>query len=459
MLKPFKIASVFLLLSFYTLSAFSAHTHIAPIDHHLRLLDHPTTYLGDGRLPSRTPPLEWGSPFLAPGKIAQGHVIKTGAIINPRLWVYGTLRTAFQTYRTGAEPDSSEWANRIDLFANLQLTETMRVLLHLRPLNKNNDYTAHIFRPKEMSGYQDEFNLNITQLFIEFDVGELFPKWQSRSCIPRDIGFAIGRQQIFYQEGILINDFIDAISITQNSLAFPGVNNCQLTTYLGVNNRATIIGLHSSIDRSKHSFDIDAAYLRSQEGHCNLDEYPAGNLLALAISSVQRIGHWGISARVLGSLATASHTPQADDGLLLFFESNRECGIDHDIFYINTAITLGHFTSIARDPTVAGPLGSVGILFAGTGVGGLGSAINSQANNCVAAAFGYQKFFDCNWQGIVEIGSRINTRTSTGDSIALGGRLQRGIGKRCVIRFDAFVGERNALRSIYGLRTEFVIKL
>ena len=57
----------------------------------------------------------------------------------PRLWSYFIFRTALQSFDNGGaatEPEF-EWANRLDLYVNLQLTGTEKIFLGLRPLDNN----------------------------------------------------------------------------------------------------------------------------------------------------------------------------------------------------------------------------------------------------------------------------------------------------------------------------------
>ena len=86
-------------------------------------------------VPARPQPLlELGTPFLHPGGIGEGFVLPTGAVWQPSFLVFGTLRSSLLKLDRGADP--FEFANRLDLFGNLQLTGTERILVGLRPLDK-----------------------------------------------------------------------------------------------------------------------------------------------------------------------------------------------------------------------------------------------------------------------------------------------------------------------------------
>jgi len=188
-------------------------------------------------VPDRPSPLfELGDPFLGTGPISRGFTIPTGALWQPSFLVYGSYRSAFQTFNDGDET-FTEWANRLDIFGNLQLSGTERVLIGFRPLDEAGDFTGYFYEPNNarQSGWADGFNGEITHLFFEGDLGEIFPGLDPSDSGQYDIGFAVGRQPLFYQEGLLINDRIDAVGITKNNIFPKGISNLQVTAIYGWN--------------------------------------------------------------------------------------------------------------------------------------------------------------------------------------------------------------------------------
>ncbi len=106
------------------------------------LSEKPAPYLSDADLPARTPPLlELGDDFLGTGNLKPGFKLLTGAVWQPRFWLYGTQRTALQHFDNGPGESTTEWMNRLDLFGNLQLTGTERVLIGMTPLHNDADFT------------------------------------------------------------------------------------------------------------------------------------------------------------------------------------------------------------------------------------------------------------------------------------------------------------------------------
>ena len=136
-----------------------------------RLPDHPIPLIPEDQI-ERTPPLlELGPGFLDTGRLERGFDIPTGAVWRPSLWVYGNLRTGINVIDpSGNDNRKIEWANRIDLFANLQLTGTERILVGLQPLQDQGQFTGYTIEPEANEGWNDNTNLELTTFFFE---GEL----------------------------------------------------------------------------------------------------------------------------------------------------------------------------------------------------------------------------------------------------------------------------------------------
>src|ERR1039458_3082067 len=76
-----------------------------------RFSDQPAPLALQG-FPERPPPLiELGDKFLGTGNLQKGITLPTGEVISPDFWVFGTLRSAVQTFDTGSGKASrtTEW--------------------------------------------------------------------------------------------------------------------------------------------------------------------------------------------------------------------------------------------------------------------------------------------------------------------------------------------------------------
>jgi len=457
-------------------------------DHGSRLTDEPIP-LDPDAVPRRPKPLlELGNPFLGSGTLKKGIELPTDAVWQPSLLVFGTLRTAYQSFDNQAGR-FSELASRLDLFANLQLSGTERVVAGFRPLDRDGRFTSYVLASDLPGVKEDELvdavNGELTSLFFEGDFGEIFPNLSRDDFSPTDIGFSVGRQPMLFQEGLLINDSIDGIGLTRNTLQPHGTSNVRATLFWGWNeigrnattgdaiNReddgAQLFGLLTSTDLSRSTIDADLVWVRSKVrgGAGGPETATGGDLVDGGISFVQRIGKTSTSLRVLGSHALDDTTETAD-GLLLFGEASWSPPYGHDHLYVNGFWAVDEFVSAARGPATGGPLGRAGINFAAVGLGRYGAALSSRARDVAGGAVGYQRFFDhTRKQLLVELGARVGTTDTVADAVATTVRYQAALGRRFVVVVDGFVGRRQAPaagggsqsdQTISGSRVELVLK-
>ena len=421
-----------------------------------RITDEWIPLMDISKLSRPAPLLELGNPFQAPGEIDPGFEMPGGAVWQPALTVFGTYRTAFQAFDDGDET-ISEWANRLDLFGNLQFTGTERILAGVRPLDRKGRFSGYRFSPNEDDGWVDAFDLELTRLFFEGDLGEMLPNLDRLEQHSLDWGIAVGRQPVLYQEGMLINDDIDAIGISRNTIFPTNGSNLRLTFLYGWNeidrndNREDssthLFGLFTESDWPTSTIDLDFVYVLDDDGRTDGAYWGA--------SSVQRIGKLNTAFRALGSYALEDESPAVSDGYLLFGEVSWTPSRTDDNAYINAFWGIDDFASAARGPATGGPLGRTGILFSSVGLGRYGAALGNRPNRSVGAAIGYQAFFDeTRKQLIVEFGGRQGTDGDGLGSLALGARYQQALGQRAVLQFDIFGSMHESRDEGFGARIE-----
>jgi len=453
-----------------------------------RISDESAPILDESIVPDRPMRLELGAPFIGSGTISPGYELPTGQVLQPSLLIFGTFRSAVQSFRNPLGPSGdvalSEWANRLDIFANLQLTGTERILLGLQPLHNRDlppTYTGINFGPNRDArgddGYVDRFNADIRTLFFEGDLGEIFPNLDRNDFRGLDIGFSVGRQPLFYQEGLLINDTIDSVSLIRNNLVIPGGSNLQITGLYGWNgiNRADnveqndqlhLFGLFTQMDLPISTVSLDLVY--------TLDDEKGNDGFYWGLSSSQRIGHISTNFHLLGSHTVGSKinnrpgrpVAAVDDGYLLWAETSYVMPWSADNVYFNAFWGIDQFTSAARGPDVGGPLGRHGLLFASQGLGRYTPAISNQSQDAYGFALGYQMFFSgVRRQVVFEVGSSDGTVSNSPSVVAILTRFQQAIGQRFVFQLDGFYSYTDADRKRdrfgrrighdgYGLRSE-----
>ena len=125
------------------------------------------------------PAPEDGGAFLGVGNLGKGFEVPLiGAFWQPRLWAYMFSRTAIQSFDNPSTADrETEIANLTDIYVNLQLTGTEKILLGLRPFDNNEPsrFSKHTFSGAGDGGTDNEINADIETLFFEGDLGSLFP--------------------------------------------------------------------------------------------------------------------------------------------------------------------------------------------------------------------------------------------------------------------------------------------
>ncbi len=448
--------------------------HVQASDESSRFPDTPKPYLSDEELPKLTPPiLELGGRFLGPGEIRPGFQLPTGAVWQPRFWLYGEFRSALQTFADEDGGGGSELLNRLDLFGNLQLTGSERILLGIRPLNRDGAFTGWQFDPDREDPYDDNLNADLTTFFFEGDFGEVFPGLDRDDSGTLDIGFSVGRQQITVQDGLLIDDRLDAIGLTRNSLRFSGINwlnNLRITTLFAWDeidrddnhddDGARLYGIFTQWDTVfgnafASTIDVDLTVVDGTEGR--------GDMIAGGIGAVQRIGLVNTTFRALFSDdygSDGTDNSASDDGQLFFTELSVTPHHTHNLLYINAYWGQDNFSSAARDPLADGPLGRTGITFAASAVGSYPAPLGNRTDDSYGWATGYQMFFDSNRrQLIVELGRRSDTEDARTGGGALSFRLQQAVGRRVLLQLGGFASAVDHGPDQRGARFELVVKL
>lgn len=403
--------------------------------------------------------LELGEPFLGTGTMSPGFKIPGGAVWQPAFLAFGTVRTAAQGGTFGPSEQRQtlgEAAARFDLFGNLYLTQTERVVVGLRPLDQGGSFTRFTFADpfegdaSEEGEFVDELNATIGTLFMEGDILSLFPFLDRRDTRGLDIYFSVGRQPLAFQDGILLNeDALDMVGLTRANMKIGRIPNTRLTGVFawgevsrhGFDPRppdereenSSLFGLFSEIDFRSTTMEFDAVYV--------LGDSITGDGIHAGFGDIRRIrGRFNNTFRVLASFPVGEETPFNTQGFLIHNQLSWTPYGNHDLWYIGAFAGIKRFRSAARGPAFGGPVGQTGILFAAPGLGRVGAALGSMSDYSVGGALGRQIFFAKTRQQIVlEVGGRVITNTDevAGGSLFGGGaRYQAAMGRRFVLVLD-----------------------
>ena len=425
-----------------------------------------------------SPILELGDPLLKSGKIRKGYKIPTGAVWQPSFIVWGDLRTAVQTIDSNLEKSGqrlTEASTRFDLFGNLSLTSTERILIGFRPLDQQDRFTRYTFEsPNEADEdhFEEEYNFDFTTLFFEGDFGEIFPGLDKKDKHGLDYAFSVGRQQITWQDGMLINDRIDSIGISKINLKPDWAVNYRTTLLWAWNelNRknlafddrdSSLFGWSNEIDFKETTTDFDFVFVDG-------DEETQDGLFA-GVGFNQRLYSINTTFRLLGSHALDEETEHSSDGALFFTELSKDLKRSHDFLYLNAFWGIDKFRSASRAPEFAGPLGGTGVLFAAVGLGRYGAPLNNQPDDAIGSAMGYQIFFNQRRQNILlELAGRYALEDLGQRAVATGISFQTAVGRRNILRLDTYTryGKNRADLTMpedeklgFGARIEWQLRL
>ncbi len=429
------------------------------------LPDEEVEYLDEAHelAPFAKPIFIFGDPFLTPGNLSEGFELPTGAVWQPSMWIFGQGRTVLQTQKQNEGKRLSEWANTLDLFANLQLSGTERLVVGVNPLRRGRRFSGYAFEPDETRGGYSRFGANLTRLFAEGEFAEIFPNLDPSDELGLDFGFAVGRQALSFQQDILLNDVVDGIGIVRNSLTAPGAGNLRITGFFGWNEisradtiedqNAKLFGLFTQADMLHNTVALDLIFVDSDD--------TGGDGLYLGASSVQRFGLWTSSVRLLASQSLEKRdTSAVSDGLLFFADFSTTPQSTDDILYFTGFAAFGEFTQAARDPTVGGPLTRAGILFASPQLGHLSGPLSARANDVIGFSVGRQWFLLANnrEQFVLEGGGRKDIGGQGRNALGLAGRYQIQIHNQAFWQLDLYGTYVESEGGGYGARSEIVVR-
>ncbi len=400
--------------------------------------------------------------FLRPGPVGDGFTLKTGATWSPSFTAYGTFRTALQAYNSTI--DNHELANRLDIFGNLALSGTERVLIGFRPFDDEGDFTG--FRlpgSTRRSRVVDGRNITPHILFFEGDLGEIFPNWDLDDSRSLDYQFSLGRQPLRFQDGIMVNDIVDGIGFTRHNMLTFGASAHKMTAFWGFNEvhrgnnqrdtHAHMFLLSNWFDYSKYTIELETAYVASNRF--------GGDGAYAGIGLLSSHGYWNSTFRANFSLAIDEETPAVSDGMIFTHELSRTMRHSDDIFYVNTYLGVDNYTSAARGPATGGPLGRLGFLNRAVGLGTYGAPLGNQTGDIFGFAFGYQHFIDPQaYKSIlVELGGRDSYGGNTAPGmLGIGLRYQQALTRQVLLVVDGAATVDEDGEVSHGGRAELQVK-
>ena len=451
----------------------------------------PVPRLSDKAVPYVIPPdrpellVEMGCKFLGNGNLPQGIKLPTGAVWTPCLWGFGTWRTAMQSYESvGAPGRNTELVTRLDLFANLNLTTTDKCIVGVAPLDKNRftNFTRYSWESNQgEEGGRSEAGVFLRTAFCEGDFGSLFPNLDPEGNKFIDYGFSFGRQRIHFQEGTMINDFLDSVGIVRNNMHLPGLSNVRATgvyawgsidrgspaTRRRLNQPGGLYGLFIQADDPTTTWGLDFISVDDD------DQATGGDGMYIGLSAAQRawtpwsrLASFNTTYRINASFAEDTDTANVADGVLISAEISWTPHSSDDVVYINPFYGFDRYTQVSREPVVGGPLAPLGISFASPSLGNHLSELSSFNTQAAGIAIGYQAFWDNHRRNLVlELaGLKDNTRNLFKDdglgtdAASFTVQFQQAIGQHVQLQLDGFVAYLEGRDNGSGARAEILVQ-
>jgi len=426
------------------------------------------------KVPKRPKPLiELGTPFLGTGIIRKGFTLPGGAVWQPSLLAFATSRSAVQGFRNDQdESQLVEAVTRLDLFGNLYLTQTERVVVGFRPLDRDGRFTT-----RTLSGTPDGrfvpdsnvLNFTPTTLFFEGDLAELLPNLDKKDRRSLDYYISVGRQPLSFQDGALVNeDQMDMLGLTQANLKIGGLINTRITGVWGwgqitrhgaarnvTDSSASLFGLFTEVDTRKSTIELDAVYVKGSDS--------TGSGFHFGVSDTRRMGGRSNTFRVMGSMPVGEERDFNSQGFLIQNQIGWTPHHSDNWVYVTAFAGIGQFRSAARGQPTGGPGGPTGVLFAAPGIGRLGAPLGNQVDDAVGGVLGYQMFFSqTRKQLLLEVGGRARMKDTGLGSNQVGGTasFQSAIMRRWVLVVQGN-GRYNTeiKKSLFGARTELQLQM
>jgi hypothetical protein len=412
-------------------------------------------------LPERPEPVfELWQDYVNQGLYDYEFELPSGMVVSPGLLLFGNINTGLEVTNNGVDATTTEWMTTANLFLNLTLSGTERVLVGFSPLKgKSTAKTRYTFEPE--GEWNNEASARMTTLFFEGELSEMFPKLDMEGRLPLDYEIAVGRQAVKIQSGMLIQDTLDSVALTRSTVPLPGTNFARIGGLVAWNDvhrsdnvdddHGELYGLFSSIEVAHSTIDLDMAYVDTTD-----DIGDQFNIGASLIHPFIILEHdVDTTIRVATSFARGDETAKATDGTLLYSSFSWAPKRTDDIMYANVFGALDDYAPAAREAGGGGgPLNIVGLLFAGNGLAG--PAISNQANTAYGGTLGYQMFFSPALRRnlVFEVGGKVDNSPGGVDGVGVATRYSQALGQHVFFEVGGFAVHQESIDNAYGVRTK-----
>ncbi|WP_199773689.1 hypothetical protein [Stieleria maiorica] len=415
-------------------------------------------------VPTQHPWVEWGRVWYGDGITPRGRdLFGPMNLVRPKFYVYGDVRSGIQSGRNaGGRADN--WANRLNLDMDLQITDTERFHAFVGPLDKQNRFTRWELVDGDLR-YRNEMNLTPATAFFEGDLGVMLGALGNQSS-PFELPISAGLMPLLFQNGIWMEDAVSGIAFAipakhsrllnwaNFDVSFFAVFDQLNSPAFADNSDAQAFGTAWFIEAYGGYIETGYAYLN----HRNDDSLSYHNAtFSFTRRYLDRISN---SVRVIVNAGQdrAGADRTADGGLLLVENSWITAAPLTVVPYANFFYGWDRPQSVARAGISGGILRNTGINFDTDGLNGF-ATLDTSAADTAGGSVGVDLIGDdLDRQLLLELtyltthGDRALAR---GDQYAIGARYQFPISNATLLRFDVMHGWREGEDDVYGTRMEY----
>jgi hypothetical protein len=425
------------------------------------------TYYGKSMVETQRPWVEWWRPFYTGGMYEPGvPVFSDVNLLTPSFLVYGDYRTGVGIHRAGGRP-IRQWAHRLNLDMDLRLTGTERFHMFTGPLDHNGRFTRLDFSDSDNVDFEEELDFKPDTAFFEGDLGAITGSMIGDDA-PFDLPFTMGIVPLLYQNGIWMEDAIVGFAVGSpwrhskalnwsnfESTFFAGFTGLDSPAFLD-NRDVSVLGTAWFVEAYNGYIEMDYAYLDDRR---NLGRSYHNAALAYTRRYFGRISN---SVRLIGNAGQEGSRVDrtADGGLLLIENSLISSQPSTVVPYFNMFVGSGRPQSVGRAGGSGGILRNTGINFETDGLTAY-PTLNATGANSYGGAVGinilsadFRQQLVCELTALDRYGNPLVSGIA-GPQYAIGGRYQRTINNRSLVRFDLMNGWLDNASNIYGLRSEF----
>lgn len=382
--------------------------------------------------PRPRPPVDLWQRFQAPGPLHPEIRLPTGMVLSPNLLIFGECRAASQHVGTRGAPTREQSLAGVDLFLNLKLTQTERLV----------------------AGSSRQLEPGLDVLFVEGELSELWPGLDPEGRRPLDLGFALGRTPVFVQDGLLIGDTLDAAMLVRNTIPLPGTSYARYSALyawggvhrdqLVANREAELYGLLTTVNVHHAILDLDLVLVDAPSGS-------GGDQFNVGLSWYRNVVLASRCVDTTMRLLCSSGDPSRSGTVCLSSFRFSPPG-KRDLVYVNGYIAGGDYTPAARDARLGGPLARMGLLFSGFSLAPFDAPLSNRPSGSLGGVAGYQMFLGgSRRQLVMEVG------TAAGSRGALA-RHGRAVGQHALVSLDVFAVHADRAPRTFGVRSDFTFR-